>query len=282
MKVTDGAESPTNTKASRKVPDLAIPPLKDPLEGNGHGMDASSSSSGEDVEVHEGDMNGSINGLTTPPSPNDEVVNGQNGTTSDKENSKPLKKGSSKKSKSAAAAKNSRSNRSSEERNGSKPTNGAKDEEEECEKMESESVPKDSEGKELPEDVYYVHDAGLTIKIVAPAAEPFEIQVRQLRRKLRLIICCLFCQLYVVFIILSFCNFQLQVSSSEIVQELHQLLMEREDTCHRTCFSLQLDGNTLDNFAELKSVAGLKDGSVIKVSCIRVSDFNFEFKPNYI
>ncbi|CAL8134648.1 unnamed protein product [Orchesella dallaii] len=81
------------------------------------------------------------------------------------------------------------------------------------------------------EDVYYVHDSGLTIKIVAPGAEPFEIQV----------------------------------SSTEIVQELHQLLMEREDTCHRTCFSLQLEGNTLDNFAELKSVPGLKDGSVIKV-----------------
>lgn len=83
----------------------------------------------------------------------------------------------------------------------------------------------------VAEDVYYVHDSGLTIKIIAPAAEPFEIQV----------------------------------SSTEIVQELHQLLMEREDTCHRTCFSLQLDGNTLDNFAELKSIPGLKDGSIIKV-----------------
>nr|CAH7748418.1 unnamed protein product [Callosobruchus chinensis] len=51
----------------------------------------------------------------------------------------------------------------------------------------------------------------------------------------------------------------------ELVQEIHQLLMDREDTCHRTCFSLQLDGNTLDNFAELKNVEGLKEGSVIKV-----------------
>lgn len=48
-------------------------------------------------------------------------------------------------------------------------------------------------------------------------------------------------------------------------QEIHQLLMDREDTCHRTCFSLQLDGNTLDNFAELKNIEGLKDGSIIKV-----------------
>ena len=51
----------------------------------------------------------------------------------------------------------------------------------------------------------------------------------------------------------------------ELVQEIHQLLMDREDTCHRTCFSLQLDGTTLDNFAELKTVEGLKEGSLIKV-----------------
>ena len=51
----------------------------------------------------------------------------------------------------------------------------------------------------------------------------------------------------------------------ELVQEIHQVLMDREDTCIRTCFSLQLDGVTLDNFAELKSIEGLKEGSVIKV-----------------
>lgn len=57
----------------------------------------------------------------------------------------------------------------------------------------------------------------------------------------------------------------------ELVQEIHQVLMDREDTCHRTCFSLQLDGVTLDNFAELKNIEGLKEGSIIKVnyfSCI--------------
>lgn len=57
----------------------------------------------------------------------------------------------------------------------------------------------------------------------------------------------------------------IQVSSMELVQEIHQLLMDREDTCHRTCFSLQLDGVTLDNFAELKNIEGLKEGSVVKV-----------------
>lgn len=63
-------------------------------------------------------------------------------------------------------------------------------------------------------------------------------------------------------ILISFVN---QVSPQEMVQEIHQVLMDREDTCHRTCFSLQLDGNVLDNFAELKSIEGLQEGSLLKV-----------------
>ena len=51
----------------------------------------------------------------------------------------------------------------------------------------------------------------------------------------------------------------------ELVQEIHQVLIDREDSCHRTCFSLQLDGQTLDNFAELKSIPNLKEGSIIDV-----------------
>lgn len=58
---------------------------------------------------------------------------------------------------------------------------------------------------------------------------------------------------------------EIPVSAMEMVQEIHQMLMDREDSCHRTCFSLQLDGITLDNFAELKSIENLKDGSVLKV-----------------
>ncbi|GLV34583.1 clueless [Carabus blaptoides fortunei] len=88
-----------------------------------------------------------------------------------------------------------------------------------------------SEDKKEEQEVVFIQDLGFTVKIVSPGAEPFDIQV----------------------------------SSMELVQEIHQLLMDREDSCHRTCFSLQLEGNTLDNFAELKNVEGLKDGSVIKV-----------------
>ncbi|KAL0272408.1 UNVERIFIED_CONTAM: hypothetical protein PYX00_005387 [Menopon gallinae] len=89
---------------------------------------------------------------------------------------------------------------------------------------------KEKEKKE-EQEVVFIQDLGFTVKIVSPGTESFDIQV----------------------------------SSMELVQEIHQLLMDREDTCHRTCFSLQLDGNTLDNFAELKNIDGLKEGSVIRV-----------------
>jgi len=81
------------------------------------------------------------------------------------------------------------------------------------------------------QEVVFIQDLGFNVKVAAPGVEPFDIQV----------------------------------SSMELVQEIHQLLMDREDTCHRTCFSLQMDGITLDNFAELKTVEGLKEGSLIKV-----------------
>ncbi|XP_028563359.2 clustered mitochondria protein homolog isoform X1 [Podarcis muralis] len=81
------------------------------------------------------------------------------------------------------------------------------------------------------QEVIVIQDTGFTVKVHAPAVEPFP----------------------------------LQVSPQEMVQEIHQVLMDREDTCHRTCFSLQLDGNVLDNFAELKTIEGLQEGSVLKV-----------------
>uniref|UniRef100_A0A1B6E4P9 Clustered mitochondria protein homolog n=1 Tax=Clastoptera arizonana TaxID=38151 RepID=A0A1B6E4P9_9HEMI len=109
--------------------------------------------------------------------------------------------------------------------------NGMHEEEESSvEKGEVEASEKGNEKKEETE-VVFMQDIGFTVKIVSPGSDAFDIQV----------------------------------SCMELVQEIHQLLMDREDTCHRTCFSLQLDGNTLDNFAELKSIKGLTEGSVIKV-----------------
>ncbi|XP_075052869.1 clustered mitochondria protein homolog isoform X2 [Mixophyes fleayi] len=81
------------------------------------------------------------------------------------------------------------------------------------------------------QEVIVIQDTGFTVKIQAPGIETFSIQV----------------------------------SPQEMVQEIHQVLMDREDTCHRTCFSLQLDGNVLDNFAELKTIEGFEEGSFLKV-----------------
>ncbi|XP_014288289.1 clustered mitochondria protein homolog isoform X1 [Halyomorpha halys] len=99
------------------------------------------------------------------------------------------------------------------------------------EKGELEANEKGTVEKKEEAEVVFIQDMGFTVKIISPGTESFDIQV----------------------------------SSMELVQEIHQLLMDREETCHRTCFSLQLNGNTLDNFAELKNIEGLKEGSIIKV-----------------
>ncbi|TKR64462.1 hypothetical protein L596_024989 [Steinernema carpocapsae] len=58
---------------------------------------------------------------------------------------------------------------------------------------------------------------------------------------------------------------ELRVNPAEMAQELQQVLLERESTCHRTCFSLQFEGKPIDGFTELRNVENLKDKSVIKV-----------------
>ncbi|XP_032388908.1 clustered mitochondria protein homolog isoform X2 [Etheostoma spectabile] len=60
-------------------------------------------------------------------------------------------------------------------------------------------------------------------------------------------------------------SFELQVSGQMLVEELHQVLMEHEITCHRTCFSLQLGGIMLDSLTELRSIQGIQDRVQIKV-----------------
>ncbi|XP_027003633.1 clustered mitochondria protein homolog isoform X2 [Tachysurus fulvidraco] len=105
------------------------------------------------------------------------------------------------------------------------------DQTEEAESKQDGSTDPDAGDDSNEQEVIVIQDTGFTVKIQAPGIEPFD----------------------------------LQVSPQEMVQEIHQVLMDREDTCHRTCFSLQLDGNVLDNFAELKSIEGLQEGSVLKV-----------------
>ncbi|XP_041850411.1 clustered mitochondria protein homolog isoform X2 [Melanotaenia boesemani] len=108
---------------------------------------------------------------------------------------------------------------------------GAHDHTEEAESKQDGNCEVDGGEDSNEQEVIVIQDTGFTVKIQAPGTEPFD----------------------------------LQVSPQEMVQEIHQVLMDREDTCHRTCFSLQLDGNVLDNFAELKSIEGLQEGSLLKV-----------------
>lgn len=57
----------------------------------------------------------------------------------------------------------------------------------------------------------------------------------------------------------------MQFSLQDNVQDLRQIVLDRPESCYRTCFSLQMDGVRLDDFAELHMVDGLKDDTTIKV-----------------
>ncbi|KAH8259130.1 hypothetical protein KR038_004015 [Drosophila bunnanda] len=98
-------------------------------------------------------------------------------------------------------------------------------------KPEEAVAPGDGQAETEDIDLDALHDVSITVNISSPGAD----------------------------------NLLVQLSSMELVQEIHQLLMDREETCHRTCFSLQLDNVTLDHFAELKTIEHLEQGSTIKV-----------------
>lgn len=55
------------------------------------------------------------------------------------------------------------------------------------------------------------------------------------------------------------------MSGQLLVAELQRVLMEHELTCHRTCFSLQIGGNTLDGLTKLRDIQSLQDQTSIKV-----------------
>ncbi len=57
----------------------------------------------------------------------------------------------------------------------------------------------------------------------------------------------------------------LKVSPLAMVQEIKQVLMDREETCRCTCFFLQLNEVNLDSFTHLRSIPGLQEGSILRV-----------------
>lgn len=93
------------------------------------------------------------------------------------------------------------------------------------------------------------------VRIQPPAVESFELQVGM---------CNIWTQSYIYTqsckeMPSPLCD---QVSGQMLVGELHQVLMEHEITCHRTCFSLRLGDVPLDSHTKLCSI---QDGALIKV-----------------
>nr|CAD2151370.1 unnamed protein product [Meloidogyne enterolobii] len=60
-------------------------------------------------------------------------------------------------------------------------------------------------------------------------------------------------------------NIEVQISDGDIVQELYQMLLEKDSTCHRTCFRLYYEGNPLDQFTEIKNIPNIQDQVVFTV-----------------
>jgi len=55
----------------------------------------------------------------------------------------------------------------------------------------------------------------------------------------------------------------LQISLADNVQDIKQFLFESKDLCHITSYALLFNGTPINNFAELKDIEGLEEGSVL-------------------
>lgn len=53
------------------------------------------------------------------------------------------------------------------------------------------------------------------------------------------------------------------------------MLLEKDSTCHRTCFRLYYEGNPLDQFTEIKNIPNIQDQVVFTVVEGMVFVFNF-------
>lgn len=173
-KVAEQVSGPVKCLAGQQdngMPATTTTPTTNP-SGNGVHSDDLSSSGGEDPESEVESIcllsNGtSHHGTTTElPTPNGEV-NGDKSGKSKKKDKHPS--GGSKVA------------RNSEERNGVNSNNTATTSSDESEDVKDKGEDGDGDASKASadghEDVFYVHDTGLTIKIMAPGAEPFEIQV---------------------------------------------------------------------------------------------------------
>lgn len=136
---------------------------------------------------------------------------------------------------------------------------------EEIPEDDSSKNPDIEERKQLSiRDIVDLQETGFTVKIQPPGTESFELQVQLFSHYLLKKITSFVCLSEFLFWISS--NSLLsQVSGQMLVAELHQVLMDHEITCHRTCFSLQQGGSMLDSLTMLSSIPGIQEGALIKV-----------------
>ncbi|OQV21690.1 Clustered mitochondria protein-like protein [Hypsibius exemplaris] len=59
--------------------------------------------------------------------------------------------------------------------------------------------------------------------------------------------------------------FQMPMNTADLVHEIRLVLSDRETTCHRTSYSLQVDGTAIDLFAEIKQYEQIKDGCTVRL-----------------
>lgn len=50
-----------------------------------------------------------------------------------------------------------------------------------------------------------------------------------------------------------------------MVQELYHVLLERDHTCHRTCFKIYYENKPLDHFVEIRNITNIKTRAVFHV-----------------
>lgn len=60
------------------------------------------------------------------------------------------------------------------------------------------------------------------------------------------------------------CLMSLQLSSNDTVQDVKQIVYDRQETSYRTSLSAQFEGKKLEDYLDLSSVEGLQNNSVIK------------------
>ena len=56
----------------------------------------------------------------------------------------------------------------------------------------------------------------------------------------------------------------LQLSSNDTIQDVKQIVYDRQETSYRTSLSAQFEGKKLEDYLDLSSVEGLQNDSLIK------------------